>query len=362
MSDGTKIEYADASWPIVAGCTHLSPGCDKCYAAQLTSGRLRHLPAYTGLAENGRFNGQVRCLPDRLDWPFHWKKPRHIFVSDMADLFHGGVPDGYIARAWDVMGRTPWHTYLIFTKRHARLRSWLTRWADKAGDSSNDKVTGIPPMPRGPEAVRTVYSSGRAQLFADMLDNMGTPPPGAAYPLYDWMEGQRWWPTVLPNVWVIVSVEDQHWAQIRIPVLLGTPAAVRGISAEPLLAPVDLIEGTYPAPPRRRLWAIPDPPERDYGDPVCQDHGAEQCTRCRFLDWVIVGGESGRGARPMELDWARQLVRQCEASRVPVYVKQLGAVRGKELGAGSKGGDWDAWPEDLRVRQLPKASIPAATG
>src|SRR5690348_14393953 len=91
MSDHSKIGWTDASWPVVTGCTHLSEGCDHCYAAKLTSGRLRHLPEYTGLAEHGLFNDTVRCLPNRLAWPLHWRKPRRIFVSDMADA-SGGIP------------------------------------------------------------------------------------------------------------------------------------------------------------------------------------------------------------------------------------------------------------------------------
>ena len=110
MSDGTKISWTDASWPVTAGCEHVSDGCEKCYAAKLTSGRPKHLPAYSGLAENGRFNGKIRLLPDRLDWPLHWRKPRKIFVADMSDLFYDEVPNDYIAQVFAVMappGSTP---------------------------------------------------------------------------------------------------------------------------------------------------------------------------------------------------------------------------------------------------------------
>ena len=133
MGDKTKIGWTDASWPVVTGCTHISEGCDHCYAAKLTSGRLKRHPAYAGLAENGRFNGTVRLLPDRLGWPEKWCGPRRIFVSDMADLFHQDVPDGFIGQVWDVMGRNQQHTYQVLTKRHARMRSWLKRWADRTG-------------------------------------------------------------------------------------------------------------------------------------------------------------------------------------------------------------------------------------
>jgi protein gp37 len=140
-------------------------------------------------------------------------------------------------------------------------------------------------------------------------------------------------------VWLGVSAEDPHWAGIRVPALLGTPAVVRFVSAEPLLGPLDLRPGEWIPPagggPRTSLaapWEKPEP----------------------ALDWVIVGGESGPGARRMAPGWARHLVGQCQESGVPVFVKQLGTVLGRETCSGPKGGAWDWWPEDLRVRQFPQ--------
>lgn len=331
MSDGSKIGWTDASWPVVAGCTHISPGCDHCYAAKLTSGRLKHLPAYAGLAENGRFNDTVRCLPDRLGWPYKWRKPRRIFVSDMADLFHESVPDGFIAQVWDAMGQNGQHAFQILTKRHARMRSFARRWADRSNDRASDKPSGMPPMPRGPEAVRAAYTSGRSRLFADMLDSMGTPPPGAAYPPYDWMDGWRFWPGELFNVWMGVSVEDQHWAGIRIPVLLDTPATVRFISAEPLLGPIDL-----------RYVAGVDALERDWTGGRGGGMGAPH----PLLDWVIVGGESGPGHRPMDIEWLESIVVQCREAGVPVYVKQ---------DSGPRAGQQGRIPDDLWIHEFPGA-------
>jgi protein gp37 len=318
MSDGTKISWTDASWPVTAGCEHISDGCENCYAAKLTSGRLKHLPAYQGLAENGRFNGQIRLLPDRLDWPRKWQKPRKIFVADMSDLFYDQVPDGYIAQVWDVMGQNQQHIFQVLTKRHARMRSWMRRWADRTGDRASDAPSGMPPMPRGPEAVRAAYTSGRARLFADMLDSMGTPPEGCAYPPYDWMDGWRFWPTELFNVWLGVSAENQPWYDIRSTALLDTPAAVRFVSCEPLLGPVDLMMSRVPVP-----------------------------FHVQGIHWVIVGGESGPGHRPMDIAWLESIVAQCKDAGVAVWVKQ---------DSGPRAGQQGRIPDDLWIHQFPLAA------
>ena len=134
------------------------------------------------------------------------------------------------------------------------------------------------------------------------------------------------WP--LPNVWLGVSAEDQKWADIRIPALLGTPAAVRFVSAEPLLGPIDVSLG------HSGYW--------------------------QSLSWVIAGGESGPGARPCELDWLCSLRDQCADADVPFFCKQFGAVLGRQFGAGSHGDNWDAWPADLRIRQFPRTTARAA--
>jgi protein gp37 len=343
MSDGTKISWTDASWPVTAGCEHVSDGCEHCYAAKLTSGRLKHLPAYSGLAENGRFNGQIRLLPDRLDWPSKWRKPRKVFVADMSDLFYDQVPDGYIARVWDVMAQNPQHTFQVLTKRRSRMRSWMRRWADRDGDRAADSPeTGMPPMPRGPEAFRaSAYTSGRSSLFADMLDSMGTPPEGCAYPLYDWMDGWRFWPTEMFNVWLGVSAENQHWADIRIPSLLDTPAAaVRFVSAEPLLGPIDL-----------RVHLAGHCPEHDFPGGFCvqRHHRGVQ-----HLSWVIVGGESGPGHRPMDVAWLESIVKQCQNAGVAVWVKQ---------DSGPRAGQQGRIPDDLWIHEFPdepaRQAVPA---
>jgi protein gp37 len=315
----TGIQWTDEVWNPTTGCDRVSAGCDSCYALKMAK-RLKGM-GQAKYQKDGdpRTSGPgfgLTVHPDVLEQPLHWREPRRVFVNSMSDLFHESVPDAFIACVFTVMAKAPQHTFQVLTKRHGRMRSLL----------SSDEFQ--------------VKCFGAALTRGWDLD--GTP-----------------WP--LPNVWLGVSAEDQKWADIRIPALLGTPAAVRFVSAEPLLGPVDLLEGGNREPSRKRgLWAIPDPPEYDGGDPVCQDHGLERCTRCRFLNWVIVGGESGPGARPMELSWAASLVSQCEASHVPVFVKQLGSVLGKELGAGSKGGDFEVFPGDLKVREFPR--VPEMTG
>lgn len=247
----TSIEWTDASWNPIVGCTEISPGCANCYAARLSASRLAHVPAYKGLtkietdnatrggaARHVRWTGEVRFLPERLEEPLHWKKPRRIFVCDMGDLFHESVKLEWLHKIFATIFKCPQHTFQILTKRAHRMLEVMNG------------------------------TDGEGRFFQQ-------------------------WP--MPNVWIGVSVENQHFADERIPLLLQTPAAVRWISAEPLLGPVDL----------RYIWEEPHP------------HGP-------YLDWVVCGGESGPHARPMHPDWARSLRDQCQAAGVPFFFKQWG--------------------------------------
>lgn len=273
MSDRSSIEWTDATWNPVTGCTKVSPGCDHCYAETFAE-RWRGTKGHH--FENG-FDVQLR--PERLDQPLKWRKPRRIFVNSMSDLFHDQVSDDYIARVFAVMAQASQHTFQILTKRHARMRSLLRKWAP---------ITGTPP----------------------------------------WVHTGPW---PLPNVWLGVSVENQQWADIRIPALLDTPAAVRWISAEPLLGPVVLHDHWIGADPYRH-----DEPR---------------------LDWVVTGGESGPGARPAHPDWFRSLRDQCQAAGIPYYFKQRGAYTWQ---AGSGWREPDLWVHDLTGQALPEHELPAA--
>lgn len=250
MSDNSSIEWTEATWNPVTGCTKVSPGCDHCYAERIVE----------------RFHGKgsfaiVTRSEDKLYAPLRWKRPRRIFVNSMSDLFHDDVPDSFIARVFAVMARTPQHTYQILTKRHGRMRSLLNQ-----------------------------------PKFAELVQDL-TDPTGL----------MSVWP--LPNLWLGVSVESQQWADIRIPALLDTPAAVRWLSMEPLLGPVDL-----------HYCAGVDAIEKDWVGGPSGGSGAPH----PFIDWVVVGGESGPGARPMHADWARSLRDQCTAAGVPFFFKQWG--------------------------------------
>lgn len=281
----TSIEWTDASWNPVVGCTEVSPGCANCYAARLAATRLKHVAEYVDLAEikNGtaRWKGEVGFCPDRLEEPLHWRKPRRIFVCDMGDLFHEEVHLKILDRVFMIAALSPEHTFQILTKRAKRMQDYF----------ATDPAKRILELQMGIENGSIAISeSVRQKRFVNPE-----------------------WP--LPNVWLGVSVENQHFADERIPALLSTPAAVRFISAEPLLGPLD-------------LHSIPDGSTGYYdlaypGGSGRFDHQGSRISDAR-LDWVICGGESGPGARPIHPDWARSLRDQCQAAGVAFFFKQWG--------------------------------------
>lgn len=292
----SAIEWTDVTWNPARGCSRVSEGCRNCYAERLAVS----FKAFRGFAEGTnqgpRWTGRVELIPSKLGEPLRWRKPRRVFVNSMSDLFHEKLSDSDIRQVFDVMAQCPRHTFQVLTKRARRMRHWAKRWRSQS---------------------------------------------------------------ILPNVWLGVSVEDQQTANDRVWDLLFTPAAKRFVSYEPALGAVNFLDA-------------PRSPESTAG-PWCY---------LDDIDWVIVGGESGPGARPFDVAWARSIIDQCRSAETAVFVKQLGAniwdsaidfhydggwpeatrpdwgdpptdccrVRVKH----PKGGDPRQWPQDLRVREWPE--------
>ena len=319
----TKIEWTEKTWNPVRGCSVVSEGCRNCYAMTFAARFAGEGEAYEGLAyrnESGaHWTGKARLIEEHLNDPMRRRKPAMIFVNSMSDLFHESLSDGAILRVFDVMRQCPQHTFQILTKRPARMLLWFQRWANTEGEPRE------PQLVRGPKEQRKAHPSPRGQMFAEYLETLGTtPPPGCAWPTFDWIGGMRWWPAsmfTLPNVWLGVSVEDQKTADERIPLLLQTPAAVRWISAEPLLGPIDLthLKGST----LNALDGIDFESIGDIRDAGVFGKGQPE----RGIDWVVVGGESGPRARPMHPDSARSLRDQCTAAGVPFFFKQWGEYK-----------------------------------
>lgn len=301
MADQTHIEWTDATWNIVTGCSVVSPGCTNCYAMRLAGGRMQNHPSRVGLTTETKagpvWNGQVRFNAAWLTQPLAWKKPRKIFVAAHGDLFHEGVTDAQLDQIFAVMALCPQHIFQVLTKRPERMRAYLT----------TDPV-------------------GRVLAWTDAVLDLSVTTPATVGSVYRAQETLSEGHTDLANIWLGVSVEDQARADERIPALLATPAAVRWLSAEPLLGPVDLTR----LPPRFRthdeLGYRVDALQGRLMDALSPraigllpSHGGSK------LDWVVVGGESGPGARPMHPHWARQIRDQCAAAGVPFLFKQWGA-------------------------------------
>jgi protein gp37 len=349
MSAKTSIQWTDATWNPTRGCSRVSEGCRNCYAESIAArfsdrgpdgaAHDKRLPfeGFAVMTPSGpRWTGRVELIEDKLGEPLRWRKPRRIFVNSMSDLFHEALPDEAIDRVFSVMALRPQHQFQILTKRPGRMLEW-------GATVTPDRIDSI-------------------------IEQLSRP--------------EFEWP--LPNVWLGVSVEDQATADERIPLLLQTPAAVRFVSYEPALTEIDIERWLY------KTCRKYDPEIQICDGPNCPGRG---------VDWVIVGGESGPGARPLEIEWVRSTVRQCRAANVACFVKQLGAVPlipevpvplnvtgpdaikmqsaiDREWPAGthfgnrtgnpklngrqvllkdSKGGNWLEWPLDLRVREFPEA-------
>ena len=288
MGAKTEIAWTDSTWtPIrarvkegpLAGhvgphCERVSQGCVNCYS-ETNNGRC--LPANgTGLPFNRQSRDKVDIFVDEkiLTHPLHWKAARRIFVCSQTDLFGEWVTDEMIDRVFAVMALCPQHTFQCLTKRPERMRKHVGAMGTRCNSSFDD------------------YDASR---------RVGARHCAESYPMH-----KKRWP--LPNVWLGVSCEDQKTADERIPLLLQTPAAVRFVSLEPLLGPVDL-------PPD---WL------------AFERCGGGHITRSTKLDWVILGGESGPGARPMHLDWVRSVRDQCQSAGVAFFFKQA-IIGGKKV-------------------------------
>lgn len=323
MSVSSSIEWTDATWNPIRGCTRISKGCENCYAERLAA-RFSD-PGYWGngfarrTSGGPRWSGVVAIVQEVLDLPRRWKKPRRVFVNSMSDLFHERVSAQQVDQILARVALRPQHVFQVLTKRPDRMRLYF-----------QDR-----------------YQPSRVLRIAHQLcDYYGVSVPS---------------PQPLRNLWLGTSIEDQSAAADRIDPLLQTPAVVRWASVEPLLGPVDLSEA---------LGAI-------------REDGLEWRGCAPRLDWVVVGGESGPEARPCEVSWIRSVVNQCALAGVPVFVKQFGSrpkawgdeldrwpfasrVRVEDLDRGDareelslasrKGGDPAEWPTDLRVREFPEVA------
>jgi protein gp37 len=295
MAGTSAIEWTDCTWNPIVGCSIVSPGCTNCYAMKMAA----RILAMAGTSTTGLhydktikdvkgtpvWTGVVNQAPEAtLLAPLRWKKPRRIFVNSMGDLFHESIPDEWIDRVFAVMALSPQHTFQVLTKRAERMRRYLgSIWSEMTADG----WMGEPP-----------------RRFDKLCAELGKSP---------WSLGDGSWP--LRNVWLGVSAERQEEANERIPHLLRTPAAIRFVSAEPLLGSLSLMgvrsgDRVYDA--LQGCWARQDGGELEHGG------------SCQRLHWVIVGGESGPHARRMHDRWARDLRDECDVNGVPFFFKQWG--------------------------------------
>lgn len=250
MAGLSDIEWTDATWNPISGCTIISPGCTNCYAMRMAA-RLQamELPAYAGVTRrSGKrsvWSGRINLNETAISIPLRWRAPKKVFVNSMSDLFQDDIPDDFIRKVWEVMRRADWHIFQVLTKR--------------------------------PENMLRVISENRLPL--------------------------------LPNVWLGTSVESGDYKE-RIRLLRRVPSRVRFVSFEPLI-------------------------------------GAIGKVNLNGVHWAIVGGESGPGARAMELRWVEEIRTQCETQKVAFFFKQWGGVNKKRAGRIYRGRTWDEYPKEV---------------
>lgn len=489
----TRIAWTDETWNPTVGCSPVSPGCENCWAARQAHRGLTasHRGLTLPVRMPPRWNNKVRMLPERLDQPLRWRKPRRVAVSLMGDLFHEAIPDDYIAKAWQVMSTCPQHTFQILTKRPERMHSWMGRWytgkiaepydvrpihgfpgyeittrgqvlgrrsdtrdglSPDAGESGHLRVTMyraessrngerelvhrlvltafVRPSRPNEQAChrngdpsdnrlsnlywgtqednwrdRKIHGNRRSYTKLSLADveairgrnvegqsveSIATDFGVSDTQVRNILNGKQWKPSearplikfpgrpVLEQVWLGTSAEDQKTLDERVPYLLQTPAAVRFLSLEPLLGPVDLHtvpwqHGGMAAKGWTGVLPVADEPD-DY----------VYWEQKQALQWVIVGGESGPGARGCDIGRIRSVIEQCKAAGVACFVKQLGSHPYEAHGEmdyccsqceehpgkhpldyeGSdgicrplrdpRGADPAEWPADLRVQEFPE--------
>ena len=316
MSDKSVIEWTDATWNPITGCSVISAGCKHCYAMKLAGGRLQHHSSRAGLTVDTKagpvWTGEVRLNGEWLDQPIRWARQRMVFVCAHSDLFHESVPDEWIDSIFGVM----WACLYGRNERDGHIFQVLTKRAER---------------------MRDYFKTDRREVWARAAVNYGggIDPDG----LWDQVVG---FDGPHPRIWLGVSVENQEAADERIPMLLDTPAAVRWISAEPLLGPIN-------------LRAIEHPNYSVLADSLAgiDSRGTgwgESIRPGPVLDWVVVGGESGPLSRPMHPEWARSLRDQCAATGTPFMFKQWGEYSGAD-GITAKARDWKMVDDNGRTLQ-----------
>lgn len=308
-SSNTSIEWTDRTWNPVRGCSLVSPGCTNCYAMKFAHRFSGEGKPYEGLTRQRKrlgpvWSGNIRLVPEALVEPVLWRKPARIFVNSMSDLFHEEVPDTFIAAVFGVMSYARRHTFQVLTKRADRMVRWhewlaaeapaaKARWVAAVAEA--EQLCGEEVGSRG-----AARNDGRERVVSECADRHVIERRGAHISAY-----YPGWPP--PNVHLGVSVEDRRHGLPRVDALREVPAALRFLSIEPLLEDLGEIDLTG-------------------------------------IGWVIVGGESGPGARPCNVAWIRRIVAQCRAQSVPVFVKQLGAVVIDRNDAGFSDEFPEAWP------------------
>ena len=291
----TRIEWADVTWSPATGCTPISEGCENCYARRMA----KRLRGRCGYPKDEPF--RVTLQPERLEEPLKWRNPRRVFVCSMGDLFHEDVPFEYITQVFDVMCSCSFdamcsmelgHTFMVLTKRPERIEKWLCWMRESWSEDSPTNVT------------------------LEVEGHFGR------------------------HIWLGVTAENQQRADERIPILLEIPAAVRFVSVEPMLGLVDLTGIRFD---RNTIMNVLE---------GCGINRLSPCQSipnafCEKINWVICGGETGPGARPMHPDWVRSLRDQCQDSGVPFFFKQHGEWLHETQGIDfHEGHRYYVWPDE----------------